>query len=251
VPGNVNLTVAGIQGGTTGVVPTNSKLAMGLPIVPTPGGNPVLPSNASVPGDFNVNAQQPDATNSMSLPAGQFYDLTAWSTTADTNIGVGPAWLGNHNGISLLLANGTNPPPPGLPGTPTYPIYGGIYDGSNTVNGRVLPVTAFQAADMRQHPYFRSEWMQRMMNLSTVRTHQYAVWITVGFFEVVQSGNPQLAFTNPAQAYDQLGMELGALEGKQTRYRGFFILDRTRATGFNPTNPGDFRDVIVYRKQIQ
>ena len=26
--------------------------------------------------------------------------------------------------------------------------------------------------------------LQKVMNLTTVRTHQYAVWMTVGFFEV-------------------------------------------------------------------
>jgi hypothetical protein len=225
---------------------------------------PFNPSNASVPGDYIVNQQQPDVPDPvtgnyhMNNP---YYDLTAVSSAAaagawppfqgtmwgllfptfDAMAGVGPVWLGNHNGMLWATGNSQSPA-----------VYPGVYDGTNnTVNGRYLPAAAFQQADERQHPYFRSEWMQRVLNLSTVRTHQYAVWITVGFFEVVKAGNPQLAYTNPLQAFDQLGMELGALEGKNTRYRGFFILDRTRATGFNPTNPGDFRDVVVYRKIIQ
>jgi hypothetical protein len=232
--------------------------------VQAPQGNTTFPpfnaSNASVPGDALVNTQQVDLTNSLNNP---YYDLTAVSSavpvaagvtpilpgamwglllpTIDAMAGVGPVWLGNHNGMLWAAGNGAS-----------NPVYPGIYDGTNnTVNGRFLPVAAFQQADERQQPYFRSEWMQRVLNLSTVRTHQYAVWITIGFFEVVQPGNPQLAYSKPAQAYDQLGMEIGALEGKNTRYRGFFILDRTRATGFNPTNAGDFRDVIVYRKTIQ
>jgi hypothetical protein len=53
------------------------------------------------------------------------------------------------------------------------------------------------------------------------------------------------------KACDQLGQELGQLEGKTTRYRGFFLLDRTRAVGFNPSSPGDFRDVVVYRQLIE
>ncbi len=39
-------------------------------------------------------------------------------------------------------------------------------------------------SDDRQHPYWRTEQLQKAMNLTTVRTHQYAVWITIGFFEV-------------------------------------------------------------------
>ena len=27
------------------------------------------------------------------------------------------------------------------------------------------------------------------MNLTTVRTHQYAVWITIGFFEIKRQGD--------------------------------------------------------------
>ena len=43
----------------------------------------------------------------------------------------------------------------------------------------------------KEHPYYRSEWYQKVLNLSTVRTHQYAVWITVGFFEVTSQGESQ------------------------------------------------------------
>jgi hypothetical protein len=44
------------------------------------------------------------------------------------------------------------------------------YLGSNTT-----------ALDNRQHPYFRTEMLEKALNLTTVRTHQYAVWITIGF----------------------------------------------------------------------
>jgi hypothetical protein len=193
-----------------------------------------------VPGDSQVNLQVVDTTGSMFLPT---YDLTMQSvpptvqsaTGPDAMQGVGPVWLGNHNGMPY---SGT--------------AYAGIYDGTNnSVNGRLLPAAAFQQADMRQHPYYRSEWMQRMLNLTTTRTHQFAVWITVGFFEVTIPGNPQLVQSNPGAAYDRLGLELGALEGSNIRHRAFFLLDRTRAIGFRPSTPGDFRDVIVYRKQIE
>ena len=41
------------------------------------------------------------------------------------------------------------------------------------------------------------------------------------------------------------------LDGKNIRYRGFFLVDRTRAVGFNPSLPGDFRDCVVYRQLIE
>jgi hypothetical protein len=89
------------------------------------------------------------------------------------------------------------------------------------------------------------------MNNTTVRTHQYAVWVTVGYFEVVQPGDARLAISNPLLAIDKLGPEIGASEGRAVRHRSFVQLDRTRAIGFNPRDPGDFRDLIVHGRRIE
>jgi len=107
--------------------------------------------------------------------------------------------------------------------------------------------------DNRRHPYYRTEWLQKIMNLTTVRTHQYAVWITIAFFQVSREGDPSLAAdaNNFTGAYDILGDELNISTGRNTRYRSFFLLDRTRATGFNPGASGDFRNVVVYRQSIE
>ncbi len=101
------------------------------------------------------------------------------------------------------------------------------------------------ANDHRQHPLYRTEMLQKIMNLTTVRTHQFAVWITVGFFEVVKPGTPELGIP------DVLGQELGLTAGHNVRYRSFFTLDRTKATGFNPYYPGNFRDCVTYRRRIE
>lgn len=99
--------------------------------------------------------------------------------------------------------------------------------------------------DLRRHPLFQTELLQKMSNLTTVRTHQYAVWLTVGLFEVTKTGDPAKLIP------DTLGREIGASAGSNSRYRSFFIVDRTRATGFNPYNPGDHRELIVYRRRIE
>ena len=94
------------------------------------------------------------------------------------------------------------------------------------------------------------------MNLTTVRTHQYAVWITIGFFEVKRQGD--LAMANygagtpaAALAYDILGPEIGASTGETTRYRGFFLVDRLQLTGYDPNVIGSFRPAVVYRQTIE
>lgn len=141
-------------------------------------------------------------------------------------------------------------PPSGLAESVPRNFLGGN-DSELRLNPTGTLVKNNMGIDKRQHPYFRTEILQKVMNLSTVRTHQYAVWVTVGFFEVTKPGNAQLAFSNPLAAADQLGPELGVTTGRNIRYRSFFLIDRTRATGFNPSNPGDFRECVTYRRRIE
>jgi large repetitive protein len=107
------------------------------------------------------------------------------------------------------------------------------------------------ANDNRQHPYWRSEQLQRIMNLTTVRTHQYAVWVTIGFFEVLKQGDLGMVAYDPRLAFDILGPELGAANGKNTRYRSFYLVDRLQLTGFNPASPSSFRAAVIYKNRIQ
>jgi hypothetical protein len=120
-----------------------------------------------------------------------------------------------------------------------------LYLGSNSTAG-------LGNTDDRQHPFWRSEMMQKAMNLTTVRTHQFAVWITIGFFEIKRQGDiSMLAFSNPLSAFDIMGPEIGALSGKNQRFRGFFLVDRLKLTGFDHFNVSSFRSAVVYRKIIQ
>jgi hypothetical protein len=105
--------------------------------------------------------------------------------------------------------------------------------------------------DRRQSPYFRTEWLQSVMNLTTVRSHQFAVWITIGFFEVKRRGNPALATSNPSLAFDLLGREIGSPEGHRVRHRAFFVLDRTRASGLNRNDTMSIDGVVVHRHIIE
>ncbi len=106
--------------------------------------------------------------------------------------------------------------------------------------------------DAREHPFWRIEMLQRVMNLTTVRTHQYAVWITVGFFEVKQRGNvAMIGSANPRLAFDVLGPEIGAIDHKSRRHRSFFLVDRLKLDGLDPTTVGHWRSAVVYRQSIQ
>jgi hypothetical protein len=140
---------------------------------------------------------------------------------------------------------------PGPPGPAPGPGPRFFLGGDPDIDLAATPVPRITQPDRREHPLYRTEMLQKLMNLTTVRTHQFGVWVTVGLFEVVKPGNPQLAASNPALAIDQLGPEVGKAQGINKRYRSFFVIDRTRATGFNPREPGDFRDLILYRRRIE
>ena len=99
-------------------------------------------------------------------------------------------------------------------------------------------------------PLLADQLLQKAMNLTTVRTHQYAVWVTVGFFQVKRQGDIGMLAQGPPQlAFDVMGPEL--VEPKRIRYRGFFMVDRLKLTGFNLGDTGGWHSAVVYRKVIQ
>jgi hypothetical protein len=188
------------------------------PTIPPP--LTTLQSNASDSGDPFINVAQ----------------TTGALAPVSVAIGGVPTPFFLNNGYPNLVWSGNAPN--NATATPAQPYLGGA--------------SAAPVFDYRQHPYWRLEMMQRVMNLTTPRTHQYAVWITVGFFEIIRQGDPGMQLLlDPRLAFDIMGPEVGAVTGKNVRYRGFFLVDRTKITSFNPGNTGSFRSAVVYRKTIQ
>jgi hypothetical protein len=85
------------------------------------------------------------------------------------------------------------------------------------------------ATNATRNPYFRYLPLERLGNLTSTRSNVFAIWITVGYFEVlpwpngVDAGHPD-GF--------QLGQELGSDTGKIERHRAFYIFDRSIPVGF-------------------
>jgi hypothetical protein len=214
------------------------------PYYPTP-----APSNASETGDPYLNSTIPASAVAPTspipapgvLPSTVQTTTTTSVTTAPSNGMVNLFWQ-NGNASTEYTATVT-----GTTGTP-IPAPNNPYLGAKSAGAASNLLTA----DYRQHPYWRSEQMQRVMNLTTVRTHQYAVWITIAFFQVKRQGDIGMAtFGAPLLAFDIMGPEKGALDGTNVRYRAFFLIDRLKLTGFDPGNAGQFHQAVVYKQRIE
>ncbi len=78
------------------------------------------------------------------------------------------------------------------------------------------------------HPFCKSQMMPKIFGNTTTRSNVFAVWVTVGFFEVLDDSN---AYKPPV-----LGKELGRAENRHVRHRMFAVVDRSNLT-FDPAAP--------------
>ena len=235
-------------GYTTQNAPTGSVAASGT--TPAyPGAIPVrrlfqvpdadAESNASEPGDPFIDNQEPAPPPTMT------------ANVPPPAPGALPPVTLALNGVSATFAFNNG-----------YPnLVWSIWPGNNFPGSSGAPVTSVglgqpsdpnSPLDAREQPFWRIEMLQRVMNLTTVRTHQYAVWITVGFFEVKRRGDVgMIASADPRLAFDVLGPEIGRGGDQHLRYRGFFLVDRLKLNGFDPTSSGQWQSAVVYRQNLQ
>lgn len=106
-----------------------------------------------------------------------------------------------------------------------------------------------QVDNTNRNPFFRYQGLERLSNLVTTRSNVYAVWITVGYFEV----SPAPAGYNPAVYPDgyQLGQELGTDTGEIDRHRAFYIIDRTIPVGFQRGQDLNAEKAILVNRFIE
>ena len=102
--------------------------------------------------------------------------------------------------------------------------------------------------DPNRNPFFRYQGIHRLGNLVTTRSNVYAVWITVGYFEV--EANPGGVDPAHPDGY-RLGAELGSDTGDIERHRGFYIFDRSIPVGFDRGKDLNVENAVLLRRYIE
>jgi hypothetical protein len=108
--------------------------------------------------------------------------------------------------------------------------------------------------DPNRNAFFRYQAIERLGNLVTTRSNVYAMWITVGYFQVtpapIKAGGTSYDPTIYPDGY-QLGPELGADTGEVERHRAFYIYDRTIPVGFQRGQDINVEKGLLLRRFIE
>jgi hypothetical protein len=92
--------------------------------------------------------------------------------------------------------------------------------------------------------------MMRLNNLVTTNSNVFAVWVTVGYFELEPNGTPmQIDLAHP-DGY-RLSQELGVDSGEVKRHRAFFYIDRSIPAAFEPGKDHNVERTILLRRYLE
>ena len=189
---------------------------------PTPG----FVNGGRIPGRVNINTIDPNDTHVFEAlcdaePGNLFYDNSS-SVTGDTKVdkvfgtllAQRPFWgmaqgdsgggdaMGGARGIAQTLLAPNATPPAGW---------------TNFASGTGQPAAA-PTRLAATHPYEQLELLNKLYNNTTTRSNVFAVWLTVGFFQITDDT------TQPMK----LGPEINLAQGKNIRHHMFAIVDRTQ-----------------------
>lgn len=269
--GGFGLDLVGVGGTTPGLMPDGPRYGAPYNFL----------SNRRIPGKLNLNTinYAPTWNAMMGSP---MYTNPA-SNTSFGNVGTNNSFVGATHGRQTPLrhspwlqnAERFNPGdlrstrlPQSLPGLPPDRFY----DTLSTLWGPVpagppVPMFDHQPAvnvllyDTDRNEYFRNQKRQRMANMTTQRSSVFAVWITVGYFEMEEVAVPipdnpnaplqSVTFNNGlVELRTAVGREYGLDRGQVRRDRAFYVVDRSIPVGFFPGENLNVDKAVLTRRYL-
>jgi hypothetical protein len=158
---------------------------------------------------------------------------------------------------------------PEYPADPNHPTPAIYFDQIYRQRWTRVPLfsgaTTEPSLDTERNPAFRYGPIQRLSSMTTTRSGVFAVWITVGFFEVKPVANDSRIMSrynlnDPAlrSLFDRiypegytLGKELGSDTGDIHRHRAFYLVDRTLPVAFKPGEDLNVDKAVLVRRRIE
>ncbi|HMO14516.1 MAG TPA: hypothetical protein PKD64_00660 [Pirellulaceae bacterium] len=111
--------------------------------------------------------------------------------------------------------------------------------------------TGFHNNSVRSH-FFREHARQRLGGLVTTRSSVFAIWITVGYFEINPNNGALRTLSGvPANMPGAIGLELGSDEGAIRRNRAFYLVDRSIPVAFQPGRNHNVDRMILIESIIE
>ena len=115
--------------------------------------------------------------------------------------------------------------------------------------------------DTTRNEYFRLQKRQRMANLTTERSSVFAIWVTVGYFELEEvaiavpddptANLASLSFSaGNVEIRTAIGEEYGVERGTVRRDRAFYVVDRSIPVGFIPGQNLNVDKAVLTKRYI-
>jgi hypothetical protein len=186
-----------------------------------------IPQGGRMPGLVNINTIWNQAIwNAICAP-----DPSNFFTQTDVN----NAWgllSTSRTPSGTPSAVGSNDKPFWSLGGPIDPGGGSQFPAGLGVNNTVLrgaaAVPTLDVATVSTHPYARKDLLNKVFSKLTTRSNVFAVWVTIGYFEVPPGGENFRPM--------QLGQEIGIADGTNVRHQYFAVVDRTNLS-IDPNQP--------------
>jgi len=117
---------------------------------------------------------------------------------------------------------------------------------------QIAPTPDSDLARHTRNSFFRYELMHRLGNMVTTRSNVYAIWITVGYFEMEPNniGN-QVVYDRHHPEGLRVGQEIGIDTGEIQRHRAFYMIDRTIPVAFQPGENHNVDKCVLLRRFIE